>query len=466
MAKGHVFGSFKVLIGVTLFIGAAAIVWAHFYAAGSSLPRNSFGCLLAGASALLLLIPRYNGELGVARAFVMLLVLFHCGLTWTLIVGVEPTFFNSTDSIWYGSPTMGDALAYVSVFILVLILSSSVFSLLLRYSSNSGGVGGRAIESSYNGASGVSLAIDRFVLSLLAISILLWFSFLFASGASVFGTDYQEFRLLTESGPQPYLYLVIGVSMGMLGMCRKRSVYLGLSFFLVFALVAFPIGLRGMVLIPGAAFLLTFSRFQWRRVSLPLVIVLLIVGLSAGSFVRVLRQGDSAGADASPLEGLYEMGYTIRTVVAVLESGEFTYGWFTGIATYVNPVIRLFGVGEFFGVSGASDDVSAFNTYVAQEFGNIGGSPVAEALRAGGPGYLIGVAVILGLLLSVLDWLPISPASMTVYGGTSFVLLLWVRNSFVPVPAQLLLVALLSFTCLWVQKASRGRVATLTPSAV
>ncbi len=281
--------------------------------------------------------------------------------------------------------------------------------------------------------------LDLVGLGLVVGGVALWFAVVFGVGLTVLTHGYQQFLNETAGTPLPYAYLATGLGAGMLGgagSARVRTA--GLIAFAVFALPAFVIGLRGEVILPVLAWLVTAARR--RRVRLRLwAAPALVAALTAGSLVRQVRQAGlgSAQADAlrvNPLDGLAELGYSMRPLLVVHQWHDAGHESFIGWGTYWAPLQRLL-VGRVFGlpVVPPTSDNRVFSATVADRVGQIGGSPVAEAYHAAGTVGILVVLAAIGVVVGLLDRLPAGGAWDALLGMFGFALLLWVRNDFTPI---------------------------------
>lgn len=417
-----------VLLGLT-----AAAAWKLEYL-GSGLAPIVAASIAVMLGAIIASSPVNGAELGIQRIYFAVFLLFHGGLIWPLALGKPPFFLSETDQYWFDEQLVGDASFLLSLFIVCCVIGSAGLAAgvarSLRWNDrNRAGTGREYSEGPSLLATGI-----------LSLAVVAWFILAISGGVSLRAGNYIQF-LDSTTGLEPYAYLAIGVGMAMLGPAKGPYMSFGLAFFVAFAIVAFPLGLRGEVIVPLACFLLTWSRSRRRRPRWVILWAVLIAGLFVGSFVRTIRVGATADRIdvVTALEGVSEMGYSIRPVLLVLDYLS-AGGEQVGIATYLNPVARLIGVDSLAGVPGAADDFAAFNSFVVATAGNIGGSVVAEAFRAGGYFALICVGLLVGALLGGLDRLPLTPAGLVLFGGSAYILLVWVRNNFVPVPFQIALV--------------------------
>lgn len=214
----------------------------------------------------------------------------------------------------------------------------------------------------------------------------------------------------------------------------------GWAGFVLYAVIALPLGTRGEVLFPLVAMAVIEARRHRIRplwTSSGAAAVLLVAGV-----VRQTRLGGLPALSPSwwltaPLDAIAEMGFSLRPVVVVL-------GWDEPLRageTFVAVPVRFFE--SFLGWHGGTPayDDRLFNVEIANRVGQIGGSPVAEAFHNFGTLGVVLFMAVLGALLVRLE-----RRSDAVLGVVLLPLLVQVRNSFAPVPVQvgigLLLVAL------------------------
>jgi len=242
---------------------------------------------------------------------------------------------------------------------------------------------------------------------------------------------------------------------------NKRIRLWALIIFGLWALPAFTIGLRGEVIIPASAYAVVAARQRYIPLR-PWMGLAGIVVLAAGSAVRVIRQfGFGSGTVEvqafNPLDGISELGYSIRPLTVVINFHELLGEPFVGFATYLAPFRRII-VGRILGgeVPPAAEDMSVFSTMVIRRVGTIGGSPAAEAYRAGGVLGIVGIMILLGLLVAHLDSVASSQLTDSAVGMLTFILLLWVRNDFTPVPIEVALASLVLLLMWLIDKSHRS----------
>ena len=238
------------------------------------------------------------------------------------------------------------------------------------------------------------------------------------------------------------VYWGIGIGFALLGVLgRKKDIRPGFILFCVWGGLAFTMGLRGEVMYPACAFLITFSR-QVKMPWSPVYVVVPILLLSLISFVREYRLDGHVSSDSfNPVYGLLEMGGSLQTVVITQEwvaqgIDKFHYG-----ETIYAPVARLVDKATFANVDASEKDFRLMNVAMADRNGPYGFSPIAEGfINMGAIGVVI-VMMLLSLFLNYFDTRPISILSDSYLGGTTFILLTFVRNAFTHIPGQSLLLA-------------------------
>ncbi|MGW0436811.1 O-antigen polysaccharide polymerase Wzy [Micromonospora sp. NPDC003197] len=414
--------------------------------------------------------------------YLLLFGLFHAGLLPYIATNQTPTALLNGVKPWWHLSTMGMAIGSVGVSVLAFLIGYSAFltgypaALLTRLRQRgkkatvqpAGGVAARlAIGIAARPAGGVAAqSVERdegdsggdhpppgqeertrqvgilgFVL--LVAGVLLWFANTPGQGLGFVTLPYLDFRDGTDDNAMAFANLFTGIGMGALGLAPSAVLRRwGLVVFIVFAIPAFLVGLRGEVIFPLAAWLVTTARrrhIQIRWWMGPL----LLAGLSAGSIIRQLRDAGLSAArfgdiQINPLDGLAELGASIRPLVLVHQWHD---GWgesFVGWGTYWAPLQRIL-FARLLGLDAPSvhTDARVFSTTIADRVGAIGGSPAAEAYRAAG---LIGIIVVLALLGMLVAWLDTRPAGSIgdhAIGMLGYILLVWVRNDFSPVVVSL-----------------------------
>lgn len=387
--------------------------------------------------------------LTVGLTYLILLGLFHCGLLLPYALSGTVRVFNSRDTTWLYGPVLAEA-AWVAA---VGIAAFGVGYAVLTRPVETGGPPADVPPGATVDSRSLSLGIVGLVI--FSTGLAAWLYWSLQSGALTLGGSYLDYLARTSDKPLPYTYLAMGLGLPMTAAASPAIRRVGLGLFLVWAGPAFLLGLRGEVILPLAAFLVVAARH--RRLPLWAIAGGGFGLLSLGAFVRGFRTaglgtGSINWGAFNPLDGVAELGYSIRPIVTVV-------GWRAtgdpqvGLDTYLNPVLRLLSVLVPMDAPSVSNDPAALSTSVRTRVGPIGGSTIAEAYRAHGLLSLIAVMALVGLTCRILDNLPTDQEWDALVGGVAFILFLWIRNDFVPVPAQILLMLFV----VW--------VASLLPSA-
>nr|WP_272955426.1 O-antigen polysaccharide polymerase Wzy [Pedococcus badiiscoriae] len=232
--------------------------------------------------------------------------------------------------------------------------------------------------------------------------------------------------------------LGLGLALSQLGNTRTRI--MGGALFLSFALVAFPLGLRGAVLFPVATWLTTRHRLG-RRTPLWLVATVGVGALILSAIVRATRvsQADALVPKTflDAVSGsISELGFSLYPTVATMRwsaSGEPPAGFSSFYIVPLRFLERLLGLP----VPPGESDPRIFNVVMQAREGAVGGSPVAEANHAMGmPGVLL-VMFVIGVVLGLAT--RFEKQQIALLPVIALPLFINVRNSFAPVPVQMLL---------------------------
>jgi hypothetical protein len=399
---------------------------------GEFTERQSASVYLAIAAASILVAARVHPGRPVSVGFVYLSLfhLFHGGIAVPVAFGLNPQFLEQASFWWIQSYYLGDA--YLSAALgTAAFLAGYLSTVIMR------------LPSRQSASDSVPHDLPAVVpMSLLVIGCVGWAVEMAGSGVLSVEAAYSDYHTAAQGSAVPYFYLLIGVGFGMMGaVVNARWRRFGIVVFAAYAVPAFLLGLRGEVIIPLAAFIVSYAcvvrvRVNWRW------IILVPAFLGAGALVKVVRQEglrSIAGmslAEANPLHGLYELGASIRPVVLVhelLRSGDGETGPYPYYAPFTRFLSRYVFGGDYTDIR---SDYGVFSTMVRAQAGGIGGSPVAEALRAD---VIVGVPIVLalvGVAVGVLDRVGYQRDWAFAVGAFSYPLFVWVRNDFTAVPAQ------------------------------
>lgn len=267
-----------------------------------------------------------------------------------------------------------------------------------------------------------------------------------AGGLELMSGGYLTFIQANESNSTlgyGMLLVAVGAMLSVLAGGRARLV--AWATFGTYSVVAFLIGSRGAVLFALVALLMVEVR-QGRRIRTLWTIagalgVLVLIGLVRQT--RLVGFGQPAGTSVgSPLDALAEMGYSLRPTAVVLDWHSAGEPLRDGATLVAVPLRFLESLTGRHGGSPAYDD-RLFNVEIGQRVGPMGGSPIAEGYHNFGTLGVVLLMLAIGLVIGRLERLPRTPRGIALTGVVLLPLLMQVRNSFAPVPVQLVLGLLL-----------------------
>jgi len=271
--------------------------------------------------------------------------------------------------------------------------------------------------------------------------LLLWGWQLVASGGfSALSLTYGEF-LATTTALSSWGSWMVGLGFALSPFGERWVRRTSLVLFVLFAAILFPLGLRGTVLFPLAAWLASRAAVNKRTPVLGVLASGAIL-MVASAAVRSVRDGGVASSQAkgvltSFLDSLLELGASIYATI-------LTVGWrVDGVPAnhFVSFFIVPLRLWERFvlGIRVPADhDLRIFNVEMMYRAGPFGGSPIAEGYNAAGAA---GVVLTMLTLGGLTGWaLRMQLTSVAWLGYSAAILLplyINVRNSFASVPAQI-----------------------------
>lgn len=415
---------------------AAVLIWAiTLMPAEYTLRQVSWASLLLGGGVVAGLAYS-RGFWAAPTVLSVLIFVFHIPLTLYPILGQTPDLAGAPVD-WLYEDTAKIALWYSMIGLVAFGAGSSLVA-----STSAERVPGATATGSLGRH---EFDPGRIGFCLIAISAATWFYYtISALGPAFFLTSYETYKNQTSAAPFPYVFYAFAIGLCLLAMSRiRRARRAGFLFFALFGLFALPLGLRGEVLFPLAGFAVIHAR---RRAtpSVALVLIGAIAVLGATSLIKDLRQVGLGGysgelAAVSPLDGVGELGYSVRTVNEVIRWHQLSVPPRTG-ETYWAPVDRLLGSMRLADPPPpAASDQRLMNIEMRSRVGNLGGSVIAEAYRNF---ELAGVILVLGGLGAGVTLLARRPATLMNDVLLAVILtaaLQHVRNSFTPIPFQICL---------------------------
>lgn len=365
--------------------------------------------------------------------FLAVLGIFHLGLTPFWIFDIKPELPLSYDSEWFYGPNGSLALQLVLIGVASFVLGSLFVSAMARKSSSE--------SRSHESESQRALNMQYLGAVLLVIGVVMWGMIsIQAGGLSIFFTSYRSFLVATGGTQLGYVYQLIGLGLGLtlIHSLERLLPRIAVLAFLLFAVLAFFIGLRGEVLFPIVVGLSVVA-FRRKMPSFVLSTVIFVVVLALINIAKEVRRvglGSSGFSwnEASPLAALEELGSTIRVVATVVDWHHFSSDEFREGDTYSVAIVRFWeSITSPSTVLPATEDYRLMHTEVADRAGNIGGSIIGEAYHNFAVYGVVVVLILFGLLISYLAFNQNSLMSIALYIVIAIPLFNHIRNSFVPV---------------------------------
>ncbi|PKG88824.1 hypothetical protein CXF58_01750, partial [Psychrobacter sp. Sarcosine-02u-2] len=230
-----------------------------------------------------------------------------------------------------------------------------------------------------------------------------------------------------------YLNQIIGFLLVILCTLKKYA-KLAVFIFLIWSLVAFPLGLRGEVIFPLVIALPLLVINGVVRVSYTKAIVGIATILTLSSLVFIYRgeSGSNKEIDVSPLATVAELGGSLRPVYEVskwIDNKEMKYQYgATYYAPFERAFLRLLPIKER--VS-ADEDMRLMNVAIAKKAGPYGFSIIAESKINFSWLGVFFIGLFTGMILKVVD----KRISLESYGlialSLVFALFFHIRQSFV-----------------------------------
>ncbi len=299
-------------------------------------------CLLIGAGLYIFRLVKADITTLPFALFVIIFCSFHFGMIPLYLSGENIVVAMGYPLAWYSNVNQVERAYVVSIVFLAGLLIAPVAAMMWTGFPPNKKVTRRQLP---NRPFGISSMDFDFSTSVLFISIVVWFGeFKILNSVE----NYVDYLNLTNSqhgyanSIAVFLNPLIAASF-FFSVATHRRPLVAFLIFLIWAVVAFPLGLRGEVLFPLALTLPYFFRTtEWRPswwISAASVYGILVIS----SFTRLFRIGGSFSASlagASGLLGLAELGGSLRPVYEVvgwLQSGidHYRYG-----STYVAPLDR------------------------------------------------------------------------------------------------------------------------------
>lgn len=409
--------------------------------------------LMLGAAVLSigLLVRRATaGFWAITTIFALVVAVFHVGMALFALLGIPPEI-DGEEAPWFYSP-----FTPVAMWMVALAMLSYALAVCLvpprrdgvphrRRGSKQGAPqeAGQAASSLRTGQRfPTSKAISIAGMLLVVGNVVLWIGLsALALGPTFFLSSYRDYLDGTAALPFDYILPWLGLGMALTGAGdEQRQTRISLVAFAVFAVLAFPIGLRGEVLFPLAAYV----GLRARRHAMPGAVWVVIAAVALLSIIGVVKdvrqvgldQVDRVATSANPLAAVGELGGTINVVEMSLRWHVENNEPYHGGDTYWGPVDRLMRQGLGLPYPDADNDYRLMNSEISDREGPIGGSVIAEAHHNFGTGGVLVVPFLLGLGLALLERTRPQPYVDAVIGILMLNLLTHVRNAFTPFPFE------------------------------
>lgn len=388
------------------------------------------GTVLLGGWAVLSSHP--EGQWSVPFLGYVALSLFHIGLFIApALSGATPGFLLDTDPSWFYGANLGLTASLLALGFLCYALGAALPVYTRRTF---------IAHSSYSGAVAVKQrrSISTVGSAVLIVSVTLWFvENTRLNGPLFFLGSYADYLDAVEGSLVGICFMGIGLGLVMcvqwIGSWIAR---VGILSFAVFAILGFPLGLRGEVLMPLVAATGVFMKMVYRRPKWLLVVgsFLVLAFITVGRQVRALGLGDAERAEVSIrlLDAIEEMGASMRVLATSVQWHTLAGEPYAGGSTYITPIIR--NVRSVLGLPNlpVDFDYGLFNVEIAARVGNIGGSVIGEAHHNFGTLGVIFVPVAWGFLLAALNGRARSPWGVAFLGTGAMLFLMHVRNASTP----------------------------------
>lgn len=383
-----------------------------------------------------------RGSWSPASVFFVVLAIFHIGLTPYWLFGKYPDLVRTTDTVWFFGPV-----GVYSLWVVMLAMASYVLG-VVGWASFPRPVPSEE-QSRRQSARGNNTSADHYAFGgscILLGGILLWAYLAYSSGGpTIFFGSYTAFLAATSSSGISQAYVLIGLG---LGLCMisvsKPFVRFGIAIFLIFALVAFFLGLRGEVLfaLAVAASVLAARRKLPSGMAVAGAAFVLLGAINGAKNIRSSGIGSVTAtlSDFNPMEAIVELGSTMRVVAETVNWHVVNSEPFRSGDTYAVSVIRFVELALSPSTRlPASADFRLMNTEIRERTGAIGGSIIGEAYHNFDVVGAMVVLLLVGILFSLFSRAQVTNRSLAIYVCVAVPLFNHIRNSFVPVLPQIVL---------------------------
>ena len=378
--------------------------------------------------------------------YLIILSLFHFGLTTVYGLGLPIGGTTQTNlAVWFYTPFTKEAVVLSSIGLVSAGMGCVIAFLWGARPSEPIVVPPRGRLSARERHLDQALSIAGSML--VGVSICGWLLILIQSGGvGVLFSSYETMlQVVGESTFLTFTYYGINIGTTLLAAAQPSALRrAGFVAFSLWGILALGLGLRSEVLFPAVTALVIIAKRKplfSARVALVLGIALL-GGIAAIREVRQvgIQNAASATVTASPLDGLTELGSSLRPVTETIywrSTGDpFIYGasfWEPLGRQLVNFLPQL----DWKRPPAEQDPLILSSLAAMRTGGQIGYSPIAEGYRNFGT---VGVMLFMGLtgwIIGRMDRWPATPVRQALLGVIFVPILVEVRNSFTPVPLEI-----------------------------
>ena len=356
--------------------------------------KNLFDFIL-----LISLIYYLDGKLFFGKSyniFIIIFTIFHLGIPISNIFTFSDNYFNEYIGTWYYTSYTINSLTAINSF------------LLFYFSSGILNINKKSINTYKNNIFYKINYISLFFL------VFLWIATVYF----IFGlTDYSD---IYSENKNNFLTVVLiffpqFISFSFLILISKKEYfYKSWMVFLVWALFAFSLGIRGPVLFPlslSLAVLVSVYKYKITMTKFFLILIVLCFSITYKFFSRSDISFEIW--DINPLMAFQEMGSSLRPVNEVnywLDTGIYKYQY--GL-TYIAPIERAFiGVFPLYEIPIGIEDTRLMNVAITKNAGPYGFSILAESYINFG---FIGVSLLAILISFILRKIDLVMSKITEY---------------------------------------------------
>ena len=284
---------------------------------------------------------------------------------------------------------------------------------------------------------------------LLLLVVLLYFGYLIFTGRLSIDMTYDEYRHYVMQGNSIYSYVLVLYSTGLLYVVSSfdnNKRWFGIVLFAITAIILLLTGNKGEVLyaVLAALGVMGFQRkkLNYKIVALLCVIMFVIIPVVTATRSMGVRNEFSLEL-ASFTDSFLEIGMQIRCLVYSIDGvAHGAYSYMHGYS-YLRPVLKILGyiVFPLRNLPDPSVDLSSSNS----DFHGYGFTQVAEGYLNFGIFGAILFFVILGFILGRLEFKKMNTLKLSFVGSVLAILINCSRNSFIFVPGQIIIMAIICF---------------------